>query len=124
VVDVCLGFLAQVAEQRCAERIEPSGLRIDARVASLDRELSPPARVDVDVQAVARGLGIGDDLDPDTWGDALLVDEAVRAATPPGLRHPISRRHSSHVANPVGGGSSTYSSASAQNRASRAGCPT
>src|ERR1700729_1401778 len=45
----------------------------------------------------------------------------LSAPTPPVSPRPMSRRQSSQLAKPAGGGSSSYPSAAAQNRASRSG---
>jgi hypothetical protein len=53
VVHALLEFLAQVAEQRGAEITQPQGLGVHTLLAGLDREASPAAGVDVDVEPTA-----------------------------------------------------------------------
>src|ERR1700746_76026 len=85
VVHALLEFLAQVAEQRGAEITQPQGLGVHALLAGLDREVSPAAGVDVDVEPVARGLAVGHALDPDAGPGAIRIDDAVRPPAQPGL---------------------------------------
>src|SRR5258708_20207655 len=77
VVKALLKFLAQVAEQRGAEVAQPPGLGVHALLAGLDREVPPAAGVDVEVEAVADGLAVGHDLDPDAGTGAIRVQDAV-----------------------------------------------
>src|SRR6266568_2939776 len=88
VVKALLKFLAQVAEQRGAEVAQPPGLGIHALLAGLDREVPLAAGVDVEVEAVADGLAVGHDLDPDARSGAIRIDDAVRAPAEPGLGQP------------------------------------
>src|SRR5215471_15206435 len=88
VVKALLEFLAQVAEQRGAEVAQPPGLGVHALLAGLDRQVRPAAGVDVEVEAVADGLAVGHDLDPDARPGAIRIDDAVRAPAEPGLWQP------------------------------------
>src|SRR5262249_61013233 len=49
---------------------------------------APAAGVDVEVEAVADGLAVGHDLDPDARSGAIRIDDAVRAPAEPGLGQP------------------------------------
>src|SRR5215472_15581998 len=113
VVKALLEFLAQVAEQRGAEVTQPPGLGVHALLAGLDREVPPAAGVDVEVEAVADGLAVGHDLDPDARSGAIRIDDGVRAPAEPGLGQPdvappvvpgdkAGRRRFQHVAQGLG----------------------
>src|SRR5215471_4748651 len=113
VVKALLEFLAQIAQQRGAEVAQPPGLGVHALLAGLDREVPPAAGVDVEVEAVADGLAVGHDLDPDARSGAIRIDDAVRAPAEPGLGQPdvappvvpgdkAGRRRLQHVAQGLG----------------------
>src|SRR5215472_14935012 len=85
VVKALLEFLAQVAKQRGAEVAQPPGLGVHAVLAGLVREVPPAAGVDVEMKAVADGLAVGHNLDPDARSGAIRIDDAVRAPAEPGL---------------------------------------
>ena len=100
-------FLGHAAEDRGAEAGQSLRLQVDALLAGLQGQGPVTTGMDVDVQPVRDGLGVGDDLEPDLRSVALRVADPVRSGRQVLLGEPQVEVVVVPAVEPAGGGASS-----------------